>query len=127
MRSSTGDVLQEKAFLEISQNSQENTCARVSFLIKLQTQEKEKTPTQVFYYGICEIFETSTLKNIYERLLLSADSILIQINISRSATKLEVFLFYLPSSNLKQKKNDLATIRFELMTLFRGFLVTHPY
>ena len=32
----TGGVLQENAFLEISQNSQENTCARVSFLIKLQ-------------------------------------------------------------------------------------------
>ena len=29
-------VLQEKMFLEISQNSQENTCVRVSFLIKLQ-------------------------------------------------------------------------------------------
>ena len=28
----------KKMFLEISQNSQENTCARVSFLIKLQTQ-----------------------------------------------------------------------------------------
>ena len=27
----------KKMFLEISQNSQENTCARVSFLIKLQT------------------------------------------------------------------------------------------
>ena len=27
-------------FLEISQNSQENTCARDSFLIKLQTQHK---------------------------------------------------------------------------------------
>ena len=26
-----------KVFLEISQNSQENTCARFSFLIKLQT------------------------------------------------------------------------------------------
>ena len=26
----------EKVFLKISQNSQENTCARVSFLIKLQ-------------------------------------------------------------------------------------------
>ena len=26
----------EKVFLEISQNSQESTCARVSFLIKLQ-------------------------------------------------------------------------------------------
>ena len=32
----TGGVLQEKVFLEILQNSQENTCARVSFLIKLQ-------------------------------------------------------------------------------------------
>ena len=29
-------VLCEKMFLEISQNSQENTCARVSFLTKLQ-------------------------------------------------------------------------------------------
>ena len=28
----------KKVFLEISQNSQENTCARVSFLIKLQPQ-----------------------------------------------------------------------------------------
>ena len=26
----------KKGFLEISQNSQENTCARVAFLIKLQ-------------------------------------------------------------------------------------------
>ena len=30
-------VLWKKVFLEISQNSQENTCARVSFLIKLHT------------------------------------------------------------------------------------------
>ena len=32
----TTGVLQKKVFLEISQNSQKNTCARVSFLIKLQ-------------------------------------------------------------------------------------------
>ena len=32
----TRGVLSEKVFLEISKNSQENTCARVSFLIKLQ-------------------------------------------------------------------------------------------
>ena len=32
----TRGALWEKVFLEISQNSQENTCARVSFLIKLQ-------------------------------------------------------------------------------------------
>ena len=30
------DVLYKKVFLEISQNSQENTFARVSFLVKLQ-------------------------------------------------------------------------------------------
>ena len=32
----TGGVLQEKVFLKILQNSQENTCATVSFLTKLQ-------------------------------------------------------------------------------------------
>ena len=32
----TRSVLLEKVLLEISQNSQENTCARVSFLTKLQ-------------------------------------------------------------------------------------------
>ena len=32
----TGGALYEKVFLEISQNSQENICARVSFLIQLQ-------------------------------------------------------------------------------------------
>ena len=30
----TGVVLKEKVFWEISQNSQENSCARISFLIK---------------------------------------------------------------------------------------------
>ena len=39
----TGGVLQEKEFLEISQNSQENIYARVSVLIKLQARE------QLFY------------------------------------------------------------------------------
>ena len=33
----TKDALQEKVFLELSKNSQEKTCARASFLIKLQT------------------------------------------------------------------------------------------
>ena len=32
----TGGVLWENMFLEISQNLQENTCASVGFLIKLQ-------------------------------------------------------------------------------------------
>ena len=37
-RTATGGVLLEKVFLEISQNSQENTCGKVSFLIKLQAE-----------------------------------------------------------------------------------------
>ena len=32
----------EKVFLEISQNLQENNCARVSFLIKLDAKAKRK-------------------------------------------------------------------------------------
>ena len=35
-KAATEGVLLKKVFLEISQNSQENTCARDSFLIKLQ-------------------------------------------------------------------------------------------
>ena len=36
LEAATGGVLYKKVFLKISQNSWENTCARVSFLIKLQ-------------------------------------------------------------------------------------------
>ena len=35
-RGSSAEVFCKKMFLEISQNSQKNTCARDSFLIKLQ-------------------------------------------------------------------------------------------
>ena len=45
----------KKVFLEISQNSQENTFARVSFLIKLQACKKEAL-AQVFS---CEFYEIS--------------------------------------------------------------------
>ena len=45
----------KKVFLEISQNSQENTCARVSFLIKLQALGKKETLAQVFSCAFCEI------------------------------------------------------------------------
>ena len=49
----------KKVFLEISQNSQENTCARASFLIKLQALVahfiKKATQAQVFPCEFCEI------------------------------------------------------------------------
>ena len=59
-KQSSGGVLQKKVFLEISQNSQENTCARVSFLRKLQTEAcnfiKRETLAQVFS---CEFYKIS--------------------------------------------------------------------
>ena len=46
----------KKVFLEISQNSQENTCARVSFLIKLQANFiKKEALAKVFSYEFWEI------------------------------------------------------------------------
>ena len=49
----------KKLFLEISRNSQENTSARVSFLIKLLKKRlyfiKKETLTQVFSCEFCEI------------------------------------------------------------------------
>ena len=53
-------------FSEISQNSQENTCARVSFLIKLRPEacnfiEKE-TLEQVFASESCEISKNTFLE-----------------------------------------------------------------
>ena len=50
-------------FLEISQNSQENTCAGVSFLIKVQALAcsfiKKETLAQVFSYEFCEISKSA--------------------------------------------------------------------
>ena len=49
----------KKVFLGISQNSQENTCPRVSFLIKFQTSTcnftKKETLAQVLSCEFCEI------------------------------------------------------------------------
>ena len=46
------EVFYEKVFLKISNNSEENTCARVSLLIKLQASVcnfiKKETPAQLF-------------------------------------------------------------------------------
>ena len=56
----------KEVFLEISQNLQENTCVRVSFLIKLlfiinKFFIKKETLTQVFSYKFCEISKNTVL------------------------------------------------------------------
>ena len=53
----------KKMFLQLLQNSQENTCARVSFLIKLQTSVrnfiKKETLALVLSCQFCEIFNNA--------------------------------------------------------------------
>ena len=58
--------LLEKRLLEISQNSQENTCGRVSFLIKLQTEAAPSDLSWVFSWRFLVYF-TSTEKWDYKR------------------------------------------------------------
>ena len=60
------EVFCEKVFLEILQNSQENTCARVSFLIKLQAAcnfIKKETLAQVFSIEFCKICKNTFSQN----------------------------------------------------------------
>ena len=59
----------KKVFLEISQDSQESTCVRVSFLIKLHFIKKEIL-AQVFPCEFCEISENTFLQNTSGRLLV---------------------------------------------------------
>ena len=51
----------KKLFLKFSENSRESACTGVSFLIKLQALQPatllKETPTEVFYYGFCEILK----------------------------------------------------------------------
>ena len=56
-KAATRGILLKKIFLEISQNSQENNCARVSSLMKLQACSliKKETLAQLFSYKFCEI------------------------------------------------------------------------
>ena len=57
--------------LETSQNSQENNCARVSFLIQLQAWETVGTLAQVFFCEFCEISKNT----FFDRTLLVAASV----------------------------------------------------
>ena len=63
----------QKIFLKFSQNSQENTCARVSFLIKLlrlATLLKKRLWHRCFSRGFCEIFKNIFFTEHLQRLLL---------------------------------------------------------
>ena len=68
----------KKVFLKISQNPQENTCARVSFLKKLQAAPAtllKNTLAQVFSCEFCEFFKNTFLQNTPGRLLGSVQAL----------------------------------------------------
>ena len=69
----TGGVLYKKVFLKISINSQENTCARVSFLIKLLACNfiKKETLAQVSSCDLSKFLRTAFLQNTSGWLLLA--------------------------------------------------------
>ena len=64
-----GSCSVKKVFLEISQNPQENTCARVSFFFL----KKEENVAQVFSCEFCEI----STKTFFHRTPLVAASVFI--------------------------------------------------
>ena len=61
-----------KVFIKISQNSQENTCARVTFLIKCI---KKETLAEVFSCEFCETFKNTSF---YRATLVAASNIMKQ-------------------------------------------------
>ena len=72
----TRGVLSKKVFLKISQNSQENSCARLSFLIKLQVLGlrpaallKKKLWYRRFPVNLAKFLRTTFLQNTVGRLL----------------------------------------------------------
>ena len=61
----------KKVVLEISQSSQENTCARVSFLIKLQAFAKKETLVQMFSVNFVKFLITRFFTELLRWLFLS--------------------------------------------------------
>ena len=79
-----GTGANEKLFLEFLQISQENTCARVSFLIKLQTEAynfiKKETLAQMLFCEFHEIFK-NTFFTEHRRATASGQILLSQVEI----------------------------------------------
>ena len=76
IRSSRPEVFWNNVFVDISKNSQESTCARVSFLINEVAALRpaillKKTLAQVFSCEFCEVYKTT----FFHRTLVVAASV----------------------------------------------------
>ena len=118
-------------FLDILQNSQKNTCARVSFLIKLQALacnfNKKETLAQVFS---CEFSKIS--KNFFsyrtplvgdsERVIWFSDKGLKERRKERSKSMAETVLQY-PTLMLSSRKDHLSMFQIISMNASLDYLV----
>ena len=94
----------KKKCLNILQNLQENTCARVSFLIKLPAQVynfiKKETLAQVLSFQFCEISKNTFLK---KHLWATASELLIAVRWKRKIFRyFESFWWSLVQYNINQ-------------------------
>ena len=105
----------KKVFLEISQNSQENTCTRACFLIKFQAWAsnftKKETLIQVFSCEFCGISKNTYFTERLWRLLLQ-----IFLKVLTSAQNLHcrttIFAEHLPmTASTFKHDHDLITIK----------------
>ena len=79
----------KKVFLKTSQNSQEDTCVGVPFLIKFQAPQalnfiKKETPAQLFFCEFCEILKNTFFTEPLRWLLLHYQDSLIKQGIQKA-------------------------------------------
>ena len=110
----------KKVFLEISQNSQENTCVRDSFLIKLQA-----SLAQVFSCEFCEVSKNSFFTEHIWATASECEKDLLQ-NISTISSVLAWYRFTVNIGIYKGCFNKTFLLKDETM-LVKMFYTTHLY
>ena len=117
-------------FLKISQNPQENTCGRVSFLIKCRPEAcnfvKKETPVQMFS---CEFFKISRNTFFTEHLLwllLNSKSCFLKISIFSwfRTSRLRSCLY---EENYPTQVRRLTWVRSQQNGVFRFVKTNHLY
>ena len=103
-------------FLKISQNFQENTCARASFLIKLQAPPvtlKDIPWNKCFLENVAKFLRTSFSQNISGRLLLllvlcsSSMFKVVLVSLNKDSTYV-ITITKLVTTEKNQNSNDIA-------------------
>ena len=119
-KQSPGGVLYEKVFLEILQISQVNTCAKVSFLIKLQTWAlqlylKRESGTGAFSLNFAKFLRTHFLQNTSWRLFLVIVIQILRLSkiyVNESVNRQSGLVMYLPTTIIFNLNHDLKQIIF---------------